>query len=336
MKLEDGGWESHYPRRPGNVLDLALIVIQRSRTPSSMCLSSRAGVSSTPPSTACPRSCAGHHGPTAARHGGRGCGGVLSCCRYGCGGVCVVCLHRFNPPSKRSARHLWNLAAFISHPALDHPRPYHALLPMITLVPWIAARTTLPLLRLDACITALPSVATGILDDDAEYSQLSTGADVLVACPIALPPLSRSYTARVSPSLSHCIRTKSIPDGGPPSASDLLVLTKFHATTDLRVFSVFQALSRGATTDVCPKCGAPSKAPLAIASLRVLEPLPPNSFPDITRLLSTNDPPSDAEIPIVRQIIADVEDLIHALDTQVVHLQSTLAQPAQKRSMMKF
>ncbi|KAJ6447488.1 hypothetical protein C8R45DRAFT_188983 [Mycena sanguinolenta] len=46
-------------------------------------------------------------------------------------------------------------------------------------------------------------VAAGILDDDAEYSQLSTGADVLVACPIALPTLSRPCTARISPSLSH-------------------------------------------------------------------------------------------------------------------------------------
>ncbi|KAJ6458712.1 hypothetical protein C8R45DRAFT_1081604 [Mycena sanguinolenta] len=46
-------------------------------------------------------------------------------------------------------------------------------------------------------------VAAGILDDDAEHSQLSTGADVLVACPIALPTLSRPCTAGVTPSLSH-------------------------------------------------------------------------------------------------------------------------------------
>ncbi|KAJ6454230.1 hypothetical protein C8R45DRAFT_1038404 [Mycena sanguinolenta] len=84
------------------------------------------------------------------------------------------------------------------------------------------------------------------------------------------------------------------------------------------------------TTDVCSECGAPSKAALAIASL--IEPLPPNSSPDVIRLLSANDPPSDAEIPIVRQIIANDEDLMQTLDGQVVHLQNTLAQLMQKRS----
>ncbi|KAJ6449013.1 hypothetical protein C8R45DRAFT_1045465 [Mycena sanguinolenta] len=74
-------------------------------------------------------------------------------------------------------------------------------------------------------------------------------------------------------------------------------------------------------TDVCSKCGAPSKAALAIVSL--LEPLPPNSSPDIIRLLTTNDPPADAEISI---------DLMQTLDDQVVHLQNTLAQLMQKRS----
>ncbi|KAJ6448108.1 hypothetical protein C8R45DRAFT_884413 [Mycena sanguinolenta] len=83
-------------------------------------------------------------------------------------------------------------------------------------------------------------------------------------------------------------------------------------------------------TDICSECGAPSKAALAIASL--IEPLPPNSSLDVIRLLSTNDPPSDAEIPIVRQIIADDEELMQTLDDQVVHLQSTLAQLMQKRS----
>ncbi|KAJ6458756.1 hypothetical protein C8R45DRAFT_1109871 [Mycena sanguinolenta] len=86
-------------------------------------------------------------------------------------------------------------------------------------------------------------------------------------------------------------------------------------------------------TDVCSKCGAPSKASLALASL--LEPVPLSFSPNITHLLSTNDT-LDAEIPIVRQIIADEEDLMHDLDAHVVHLQSTLAQLAQKRSMIKF
>ncbi|KAJ6458794.1 hypothetical protein C8R45DRAFT_1109915 [Mycena sanguinolenta] len=182
MKLEDGGWQYHHPRRPGNVLHLALIVIRRSWTPLSMCSSSHAGVSSTAPSTACPRSCVGNHGPAARVAAGVG---VVAFARAGFlwGKSASSVSTSFNPPFKRSARHSCTLAAFISHPALDHPRLYHALLPLTTRIHGSMDR--LPFLCF-VWICFRPRyfrVATGILDDDAEYSLLSAGADVLVACP---------------------------------------------------------------------------------------------------------------------------------------------------------
>ncbi|KAJ7247893.1 hypothetical protein B0H12DRAFT_733617 [Mycena haematopus] len=81
-------------------------------------------------------------------------------------------------------------------------------------------------------------------------------------------------------------------------------------------------------TQVCWKCGAPPKASLTLASL--LEPLPPNP-PPVIHLLNTNDAPIDSEIQVVQEIVSAGEDRMRALDAEIVHLQTTLAQLAERR-----
>ncbi|KAJ6462159.1 hypothetical protein C8R45DRAFT_1027484 [Mycena sanguinolenta] len=79
-------------------------------------------------------------------------------------------------------------------------------------------------------------------------------------------------------------------------------------------------------TTVYWNCGA---APKAVASL--FEPLAPNPSPDINRLLRTNDVPLDSEIQVVQSIISDAEDHLHALDAQILPLQTALAQLVRRR-----
>ncbi|KAJ6462154.1 hypothetical protein C8R45DRAFT_529152 [Mycena sanguinolenta] len=82
-------------------------------------------------------------------------------------------------------------------------------------------------------------------------------------------------------------------------------------------------------TQVCHICGAAPDAP-SLTSL--LQPLPPSPSPIITRLLNNNDPPLDADIPVVRQIIFDDEDRLQTLDAQILQLQTALAELVQRRT----
>ncbi|KAJ6462152.1 hypothetical protein C8R45DRAFT_940962 [Mycena sanguinolenta] len=60
----------------------------------------------------------------------------------------------------------------------------------------------------------------------------------------------------------------------------------------------------------------------------LLEPLPRLS-PELTRLLTSNDVPLDSEIPVIRQIIRDVEARLLALDAHNVHLPTSMAETEQ-------
>ncbi|KAJ6503559.1 hypothetical protein C8R45DRAFT_569668 [Mycena sanguinolenta] len=81
-----------------------------------------------------------------------------------------------------------------------------------------------------------------------------------------------------------------------------------------------------ATAELCSRDGTVKEG--LMTPILFLEPLPPSFSADITRLLSTNDAPVDAEIIIVRQIILDAEARLRALDGQAVyyHLLTTTAQ----------
>ncbi|KAF7349554.1 hypothetical protein MSAN_01745900 [Mycena sanguinolenta] len=81
--------------------------------------------------------------------------------------------------------------------------------------------------------------------------------------------------------------------------------------------------------EVCWQCGAPPKHAQKLALL--LERLKPSLGPDVIRLLTTNDVPIDSEIPVVQELLSDGEEVLHALDAQILDLQNALAQLAQKR-----
>ncbi|KAF7346651.1 F-box domain-containing protein [Mycena sanguinolenta] len=85
-----------------------------------------------------------------------------------------------------------------------------------------------------------------------------------------------------------------------------------------------------ATTQVCCICGADPKASPSFTAL--LEPFPASSSPDIARLLSTNDVPQDAHIPVIQQIISGAEERLRALDAYILPLQAALAQLVQQRA----
>ncbi|KAJ6462146.1 hypothetical protein C8R45DRAFT_529091 [Mycena sanguinolenta] len=69
--------------------------------------------------------------------------------------------------------------------------------------------------------------------------------------------------------------------------------------------------------------GAAPKASPTLSSL--LEPLPRLS-PELTRLLTSNDAPTDSEIPVIRQIIRDAEARLLALDAHIVYLPTNMAE----------
>lgn len=69
----------------------------------------------------------------------------------------------------------------------------------------------------------------------------------------------------------------------------------------------------------CWKCGAPPTT---------LEPLPVPS--SLTRLLESNDPPLEYEIPFIRDI-SQGQNRMDALDAQIRLLQATLAELGRKR-----
>ncbi|KAJ6462148.1 hypothetical protein C8R45DRAFT_912071 [Mycena sanguinolenta] len=87
-----------------------------------------------------------------------------------------------------------------------------------------------------------------------------------------------------------------------------------------------------ATTQVCHNCGASRDASPSFASL--LKPLPPSPSAGIARLLNTNDPPLDAEISVVRQLICDDEDRLDELDSRILHFQTILAQLVKMRTQI--
>ncbi|KAJ7891383.1 hypothetical protein B0H14DRAFT_2688810 [Mycena olivaceomarginata] len=62
----------------------------------------------------------------------------------------------------------------------------------------------------------------------------------------------------------------------------------------------------------------------------LLEPLPLTPSP-VNRLLRSNEVPLDSEALVIRSIVSDGEDRMHALDAHIVHLQATLAQLSQRR-----
>ncbi|KAJ6492085.1 hypothetical protein C8R45DRAFT_191495 [Mycena sanguinolenta] len=72
----------------------------------------------------------------------------------------------------------------------------------------------------------------------------------------------------------------------------------------------------------CNLGGDPNASP-SRASL--LDPLPASSCPDIARLLSTNDVPQDADIPLIQQTIFEAEERLRPLDAQIHSLQAALA-----------
>ncbi|KAF7376983.1 ABC protein [Mycena sanguinolenta] len=82
--------------------------------------------------------------------------------------------------------------------------------------------------------------------------------------------------------------------------------------------------------EICWKCGTPPKPSPTLTAL--LEPLPSNPSPAMTRLLTSNDIPLDSDIPAIQQIIADDDHRLRALDAEILHLQATLAQLIQKRT----
>ncbi|KAJ7784612.1 hypothetical protein B0H16DRAFT_1681964 [Mycena metata] len=73
---------------------------------------------------------------------------------------------------------------------------------------------------------------------------------------------------------------------------------------------------------LCPKCGVP---PLN---------LPPSSadlHSSVTRLLKSNDPPLDSQIPLIRNFISNEQNRVVTLDAQIECLQSTLARLTHQR-----
>ncbi|KAF7346649.1 ABC protein [Mycena sanguinolenta] len=84
------------------------------------------------------------------------------------------------------------------------------------------------------------------------------------------------------------------------------------------------------TTQVCCNCGADLKASPSLTAL--LEPLSDISSPDIARLLSTNDVPQDADIPLIQQTISGAQDRLRAVDARILTLQAALAQLVKRRA----
>ncbi|KAJ6462175.1 hypothetical protein C8R45DRAFT_940988 [Mycena sanguinolenta] len=84
------------------------------------------------------------------------------------------------------------------------------------------------------------------------------------------------------------------------------------------------------TAPVCWSCGAGPKPSPSLASL--LEPPPLGLSPDMTHLVNSNDAPLDSDISCVQQLISDAGDRLHALDEEILALQTTLAQLVQRRS----
>ncbi|KAJ6525989.1 hypothetical protein B0H19DRAFT_581703 [Mycena capillaripes] len=85
-------------------------------------------------------------------------------------------------------------------------------------------------------------------------------------------------------------------------------------------------------TQLCLNCGAQ----VALAPLTSNPPVV--SSPDLTHLLTSNDPPRDSEIPLIRAIISDNQDRIRplnvhisTLEAQIHDLSATLAQFVQRR-----
>ncbi|KAJ6462158.1 hypothetical protein C8R45DRAFT_1080719 [Mycena sanguinolenta] len=77
-------------------------------------------------------------------------------------------------------------------------------------------------------------------------------------------------------------------------------------------------------------CGAAPNASPSLASL--LKPLPPSLSPVIICLLNNNEPPLEADVPVVRHIISDAEERLHALDARILPLQTALAQLVKRRT----
>ncbi|KAJ7653984.1 hypothetical protein DFH06DRAFT_1203401 [Mycena polygramma] len=95
----------------------------------------------------------------------------------------------------------------------------------------------------------------------------------------------------------------------------------------------------------CPRCGAPVVVSSQANPLANAEPasgemrsisvatryLRESSLPDLSALLSSYDGPPESEVPSIRQIVADGEDILAALDAQIHELESKLAPLVQKR-----
>ncbi|KAJ7157478.1 hypothetical protein C8R46DRAFT_1114619 [Mycena filopes] len=77
----------------------------------------------------------------------------------------------------------------------------------------------------------------------------------------------------------------------------------------------------------CPQCGASRHVAAELPPRN----LPAESRPDLTSLLTTNDPPDEPEIPYILDIISTAQDRITALDPEIRALQTRLAQLVRER-----
>ncbi|KAJ7649015.1 hypothetical protein DFH06DRAFT_1300259 [Mycena polygramma] len=72
---------------------------------------------------------------------------------------------------------------------------------------------------------------------------------------------------------------------------------------------------------VCLNCGA---SPSMLPSVTVTDLPSPKSSPDLIRLLASNEPPSESEIPSICNVISGGEAQIHALDAQMDSLDAQI------------